>query len=222
QVTGVSPGTAIITVTTQDGNFTATATITVEAATVDVAGVSVAPATATVTAGEDADLTSNVSPANASNPSVSWSSSNPAVATVNGEGQVTGVSPGTAVITVTTQDGNFTATATITVEAITQNITFSNGNSIGNGMTSIMGTLTISNTPVTLRLTAFGGAGATTDTTSVIFSINGIGTYTLSAEAYKWEELVIPDIIPVGSYNYTLSGTFVGTSGNGASVAESP
>ncbi|SIS87184.1 Ig-like domain (group 2) [Zobellia uliginosa] len=124
RVTGVSAGSAIITVTTQDGtNLTATATITVEAATVGVTGVSVAPTTATITAGEGTDLTATVLPANASNPSVSWSSSNPAVATVSGTGRVTGVSAGSAIITVTTQDGNFEAISVITVEAATIDVT---------------------------------------------------------------------------------------------------
>ncbi|MBU2947313.1 Ig-like domain-containing protein [Zobellia uliginosa] len=117
-VTAVSPGTATITVTTEDGSFTATSAITVEAPTVPVTGVSVTPNTATITVGNNTALTANVLPANASNKNVTWSSSNTAFATVSATGQVTGVSPGTAIITVTTQDGNFTATSTITVNGI--------------------------------------------------------------------------------------------------------
>ncbi len=56
-----------------------------------------------------------INPSNASNQQVSWSSSNPAVATVDDYGQVTAKSAGTAVITVTSADGNFTATCTVTV-----------------------------------------------------------------------------------------------------------
>ncbi|MDO6811328.1 Ig-like domain-containing protein, partial [Zobellia galactanivorans] len=118
RVTGLTIGTATITVTTQDGNFEAISVITVEAATVDVTGVSVTPTTATVTVGDTRNLTANILPSNASDPNVTWSSSNPAVATVNGTGQVTGLTIGTATITVTTQDGNFTANSNITVNGV--------------------------------------------------------------------------------------------------------
>lgn len=60
-------------------------------------------------------LTATVLPVTAINKSVTWSSSNTAVATVSTTGLVTGVAVGTAVITVTTVDGGLTATCTVTV-----------------------------------------------------------------------------------------------------------
>ena len=57
----------------------------------------------------------NTQPGNASNQNIIWSSSNENVATVNNRGTVTGVSAGTAIITATTEEGNFTTRATITV-----------------------------------------------------------------------------------------------------------
>ncbi|MDR1373159.1 MAG: Ig-like domain-containing protein [Dysgonamonadaceae bacterium] len=60
-------------------------------------------------------LTAIVAPVDASNQTVEWSSSDDAIATVNGRGVVTGVSAGEATITATTVDGSFTASATITV-----------------------------------------------------------------------------------------------------------
>ena len=68
----------------------------------------------TVEAGKTVTLTPTVSPINATNKNVTWSTSNAEVATVEG-GVVTGVAEGSAVITVTTEDGNFTATCAITV-----------------------------------------------------------------------------------------------------------
>ena len=50
-------------------------------------------------------------PVNASNQMVSWNSSDPAVAQVDQNGEVTPIAEGTAVVTVTTVDGGFTATA---------------------------------------------------------------------------------------------------------------
>jgi len=89
--------------------------ITSATGNVPVTGVSVSPSSVSITAGNTQQLTATVTPANATNQSVSWSSGNTGVATVNGSGLVTGVAAGTATITVTTQDGNYTATSTITV-----------------------------------------------------------------------------------------------------------
>lgn len=61
-------------------------------------------------------LVATVQPADAANTNVIWSSSDPAVAAVDGNNKVYPVGNGTAVITATTEDGGFTATCTITVD----------------------------------------------------------------------------------------------------------
>jgi uncharacterized protein YjdB len=114
-VTGVAAGSATITVTTQDGSKTATSVITVTTSTVAVTSVAVSPTSASVPVGSITTLTATVSPTNATNKTVSWSSSNSSVASVSSAGVVTGVAAGSATITVTTQDGNKTATCAITV-----------------------------------------------------------------------------------------------------------
>ncbi|MEJ1241851.1 Ig-like domain-containing protein [Chryseolinea sp. T2] len=79
-------------------------------------GIDVTPASASIAVGELLQLTSSFSPANATNRTVTWSSSNTAVATVNsGTGLVTGVAVGSATITATSVDGNFTDVSSITV-----------------------------------------------------------------------------------------------------------
>lgn len=60
-------------------------------------------------------LTATFEPAGAASQNVTWSSSDKSVATVNNNGVVTGVAPGNAKITVTTEDGNHTASCTVTV-----------------------------------------------------------------------------------------------------------
>ena len=60
-------------------------------------------------------LEASIIPSNASNQKVTWKSSDPSVATVDSNGTVTAVAPGTAIITVTTVDGGKTATCTVTV-----------------------------------------------------------------------------------------------------------
>ncbi|MEM6830930.1 MAG: Ig-like domain-containing protein, partial [Bacteroidota bacterium] len=82
---------------------------------VPVTGVSVSPGNATLQSGQALQLSENVSPANATNKSVTWSSNNTAVATVSNSGLVTAVAAGSAMITVTTVDGEFTANSAITV-----------------------------------------------------------------------------------------------------------
>ena len=81
-----------------------------------VTGVTIVE-TASVKVGKTITLIAEVAPADATNKNVSWESDNTSVATVDENGVVTGVAEGTAHITVTTEDGSFTAMATITVEA---------------------------------------------------------------------------------------------------------
>ena len=116
-VTGVTAGSAIVTVRTTDGGFTATSSILVTNATVPVTGVTVAPTSITIAAGTTTTLTATVAPATATNKAVTWTSSNTAAATVSATGVVTGVAAGTSTITVRTTDGGFTVTSLVTVTA---------------------------------------------------------------------------------------------------------
>ena len=114
-VTAKAEGSAVITVKTEDGNFTATCAVTVtKAAPVAVIGVTLDKPTAEVKVGKTITLVATVAPANATNKNVSWSSDKPEIATV-ANGVVTGVAEGSAVITVKSEDGGFTASCTVTV-----------------------------------------------------------------------------------------------------------
>ena len=108
-------GTGTTTIKATVGGKSAECTVTVNAAaTVHVTSVSLDKANLELTEGETAQLTATVLPDNATNKNVTWSSDNPSVATVN-NGVVSAVSEGTATITVTTEDGNKTATCAVTV-----------------------------------------------------------------------------------------------------------
>lgn len=89
--------------------------VSVTTSGIPVTGVTLSRSAATIGAGAVQQLSATIEPANATNKNVTWTSSNNAVATVSSTGLVTGVTPGTAAITVTTQDGNRTASATVTV-----------------------------------------------------------------------------------------------------------
>ena len=83
---------------------------------VAVTGVSVSPTTGSIAYGESTlTIKATVTPSNATNKAVTWTSSNENVATVSVRGVVTAVSAGTATITATTMDGGFAATCTVTV-----------------------------------------------------------------------------------------------------------
>lgn len=84
-------------------------------ATVAVTGVELSDETLTLEVEESAALTASVQPENATNQHVSWSSSDAAVASVDENGKVTAHKAGTAVITVTTEDGEYTASCTVIV-----------------------------------------------------------------------------------------------------------
>lgn len=81
-----------------------------------VTGVSLNKDSLSLEPGGSEALTATVTPDNATNKKVTWSSSAPGVATVDASGNVTAVAEGTATITATTDDGGKTATCTVTVE----------------------------------------------------------------------------------------------------------
>ena len=115
KVTGIAAGSATITATsTTDASITASCAVAVQA--VAVTGVSINPTSANLQIGGSTDLTYTILPANATDKSVSWTSSNPSVVNVN-NGHVTAIAAGTATITVTTTDGSKTATCSVTVTA---------------------------------------------------------------------------------------------------------
>lgn len=81
----------------------------------EVSSVAVEPDHVELITRQGVQLHANVLPETAKEKDVTWSSTTPSVATVDENGYVTAVSPGTAIITATTVDGGFTATCSVTV-----------------------------------------------------------------------------------------------------------
>lgn len=85
---------------------------------VSVTGMALDISTAFIIVGEQLTIPASIEPNDASDRAIIWSTSDPKIATVNSSGTVSGISQGEVIITATTQDGNFEATATITVDDI--------------------------------------------------------------------------------------------------------
>ncbi len=112
-VTGVSNGTAVISCRTVIGGFKASCKVTVST---KAENIILNYGTNTIFSTETFTLKATVFPENATDKSVTFSTSNKAVASVNSQGKVTGVGTGTAVITCTSADGRIKAICTVTVK----------------------------------------------------------------------------------------------------------
>lgn len=117
KITAVKAGTADVTVTTHDGAKKATVKVTVKDPVVNVTGVSVDKTEVSVEEGATANVKATVAPANATDKTVTWKSGNAETATVDSNGQITGVKDGTVNVVATTKDGGKTATVAVTVTA---------------------------------------------------------------------------------------------------------
>ena len=117
-VTAKATGSVTITATSQeDGTKSGSCSVTVTDSTVHVTGVTLNKNSTTLTVGGNETLTAMVAPNNATNKNVTWSSSNSSVASVS-NGTITAKAAGNTTITVSTVDGNHTATCTVTVNAL--------------------------------------------------------------------------------------------------------
>ena len=113
KVTAVKAGSTTVTVKSEDGGFTAKCAVTVIAKTVDVSSISLSKTELTLTEGDSETITATVKPDDATDKTVAWTSSDPAVATVK-DGKIDALKEGVA--TITAKAGDKTATCEVTVE----------------------------------------------------------------------------------------------------------
>lgn len=116
-ITALSEGSAQIIATTTDGsNLSALCKIEVEMDFVPVTQILINTSECSMPVGETFQLSATITPQNATNQDIAWSSTNPAIATVSQEGKVEGISEGTAVIIASTKDGsNLSSTSIVNV-----------------------------------------------------------------------------------------------------------
>ena len=108
-------GNAVVTVTTPNGK-SATCNIKVIEQKIEISGISLNETQKVLSVGESFQLTTTITPSNASASNISWNSSDSNIVSVNG-GKITGIKVGTATITASTSNGK-TATCRVTVKNI--------------------------------------------------------------------------------------------------------
>ena len=202
KVTAVAVGEATITVTTTDGsNKSATCKITV--AKTLATSISLDKTSATLKATETLTLKATVAPATTTDKSVTWKSSNEAVATVDANGKVTAVAVGEATITATTTDGsNLSATCKVTVvatlaESITLNVT--EASLKVDGTTTLTATvLPEATTNKSVTWTSSNEAVATVDANGKVTAI-AVGEATITATTADGSNLSTSCVINVGA-----------------------
>lgn len=184
---------------------------------VAVTGVTLSPTTASLLVGATQQLTPTVAPATATNKTVTYSSGNTAVATVNASGLITAVAAGAATITVTTQDGAKTATCAITVTASNVAVT-SVSLSPTTASLSVGGTqqltptiLPANATNKTVTYSSSNAAIATVNTSGLITAVaNGSATITVTTvDGSKTSTASITVSTATGTY-YTIKNRWTG------------
>lgn len=186
KVNAVANGMAVITVSTVDGGFTAQCTVTVsekQTEVVAVENVKLNKTSLTLDIGESESLKATVTPEEAANKNVTWSSNDEDVASVDAKGKVTAISRGTATITVRTEDGNFAAQCKVTVTdpnaTTTDTETQPDGSTVttvedvnGSSSSTIVDVNGVVNTSVTLSDSAVSDAAK--NDTAVILPMVGV------------------------------------------------
>ena len=183
-VTAVGDGDATITATV-DGVSATTDTITVTTPVVKVSGVSLSASNLKLAVGgEPSTLTATVEPNNATNKNMSWSSSDPEVATV-ADGVVTPVKAGATTITVTTEDGEYSATCKVTVIQPATGITLDKQKValVGAATEQLKATVVPAEADQTVVWKSSNESVATVDQTGKVTSVSkGAATITASTE----------------------------------------
>lgn len=117
EVYGSGAGSTTIFVETLDGKHRAECTVKVLPKEISVEGISLSDESVTMNVGDEYQLTAEIAPSGATNKNLIWSSSNTSVATVN-NGKVKAITSGNSTITVSTEDGEHSASCTVTVEEV--------------------------------------------------------------------------------------------------------
>lgn len=179
-VTGIAAGTATITAEIAGGN-SATCNVTVTAKA-EAASISVSPKTASVAVGGTTKLTAIAKP---DGTSVSWVSGDPSIATVGGDGTVTGKKAGTVTITATGKDNKQDTSSVTVTEAAGISISSSTTSVAVGATTALTATVTPSGNTVTWLTSDESIAAISSNGTSCTVTGKKAGTATITAKEAK-------------------------------------
>jgi hypothetical protein len=188
-------------------------------ATIAVTGVTLDNTSASLWVGETQQLTATVSPSDATDQNVDWSSSDPSIASVSNSGLITAIGKGTATITATTEDGGYTATCAVNVQQ--QEVTVPDSTQTSSdGKGTIVLSLTIpadvlfsgsfqltlpSGVQLDLSVTHLTGDLASQLTLDIVENSDGSWTFTITPTGLRSAtEMVFSQIMQIG---YTVDAT---------------
>ena len=211
--TAVGSSTFTVTATNASGSDSKQYTLTIKA--VSVTDVTLDQTELDLFTGASATLTATVKPSDATDKTVTWSSDNEAVATVDENGKVTAVGEGEATITVTTEDGGKQATCTVAVtqsiHSITADITALNFGNAYTGYTQPAAqTVTITNNgnqDLTLNQPASTNGFEVGNLTKTELPVGETATFTVQPKAGLEAETYSENITVSGSGGASLSIT---------------
>ena len=209
KVTALKPGTAKITVKTEDGGKTAECTVQVKSKIIKVESVEItsAPQDNTMTINDEFTFAVSVRPENATDKSVTWTSSNKSVLSVDADGKVKALAEGTSEITVKTTDGGFTDKCTVTVKKPVVKVTAveiiskpaSNRMVLGDSFTFVAKVSPDNATDKTVKWTSKNTNVLSINASTGEATTNNTGTATVVAECdSKKAEVTISVVVPSG------------------------
>lgn len=169
-ITAVAPGQADIIATM--GGYTAKCVVTVPAPVVEASSVALNTTSLSMVAGDKMSLSATVSPANTTDKSVTWTSDNTSVATVDANGLVTAKAAGTTTITATTSNGK-TASCAVTVYHYTRTAYMNDGGTVWLGEPNKV----VNEDRLRVKNNGTGSAGYYTREAYAKFNIAGLKNY---------------------------------------------
>lgn len=117
-VTAIKKGEAIISIITLDGNKSASCKVIVEAKYIPVSTLKLSETSVNIHKGENKQLTATISPNDATNKNIIWSSSDESIAKVDANGRITAIEIGNTTITASIENEKIKSTCDVFVEAI--------------------------------------------------------------------------------------------------------
>ena len=201
-VTGVKAGTAVITVKTSDGGYTAKCTVKVQTQTVLPRSLTLDRTSLTLDVGNKTRLTATLSPSNVTNPNVSWKSENTAVAKVDASGMVTAVGVGTTRIIASADANGTAAICVVSVKKLVKSISIS-GSSTVSALSTIQLKATVSPSDANSNVT-WSSSNTSIATVDQSGNVKGLkeGKVTISATATDGSGAV-------GTYQVTVTKAVV-------------